>query len=59
MAIQRETDSNYGEVFTVWDWLLGTISRRTGAISRFGLGESYDPDAGRVLAQLRLPRAPT
>jgi sterol desaturase/sphingolipid hydroxylase (fatty acid hydroxylase superfamily) len=55
-AHQPETDSNYGEVFSVWDRLLGTYSRpEQRATIRLGLGERYDPEAAKLAAQLLLP----
>jgi sterol desaturase/sphingolipid hydroxylase (fatty acid hydroxylase superfamily) len=57
-ASQPETDSNYGEVLTIWDHLLGTTSKREGQVSRFGLGDAYDSDATSLKGQLRLPIDP-
>ena len=55
-AHQPETDSNYGEVFSVWDRLLGTYSRPEGCHAiRLGLGDRYDAEAGKLAAQLLLP----
>ncbi len=54
-ACQPETDSNYGEVLTIWDHLLGTTSRRKGDVDRFGLGDAYDSDAASLAGQLKLP----
>jgi sterol desaturase/sphingolipid hydroxylase (fatty acid hydroxylase superfamily) len=34
---QVETDSNYGELFTVWDRLFGSMSRAVDGRTRFGL----------------------
>lgn len=57
-AVQRETDSNFGDVFSVWDRLLGTYSARNVEevrAMRIGLGDSHDPRAGNLVHQLRLP----
>jgi sterol desaturase/sphingolipid hydroxylase (fatty acid hydroxylase superfamily) len=54
-ASLAETDSNYGEVLTVWDRLFGSVSRSTGPIERFGLGDAFDHDAAAPLGQLKLP----
>lgn len=57
----EETDSNFGQVFSLWDRLGGTL--RCGdaghlARLRIGLGPRYDPGANRIGAQLALPLAP-
>lgn len=54
-AWQPETDSNYGEVLTLWDRLFGSVSRSAGPIERFGLGDAFDHDAAAPLGQLKLP----
>lgn len=53
--MQAETDSNYGEVLSIWDRLFGSHSRAVGPVERFGLGDAYDGDASSLLTQLRLP----
>jgi sterol desaturase/sphingolipid hydroxylase (fatty acid hydroxylase superfamily) len=57
-ARQVETDSNYGDVLTVWDRLFGTF-RRLGhgevAQLRFGLGDADDHGAADFLVQLAGP----
>lgn len=62
-ARQFETDSNYGEVLLVWDWLFGTLHRRDHrevAAMPIGLGADHDGDASSLVRQLALPfrRAP-
>ncbi len=60
-AERRETDSNYGDVLVLWDRLFGTwraVPAEALASMRLGLGESFDGEAGQLLAQLRLPLAP-
>jgi sterol desaturase/sphingolipid hydroxylase (fatty acid hydroxylase superfamily) len=57
-AVQRETDSNFGDVFSVWDRLLGTYCARNVEevrAMRIGLGDSHDPHAGNLIHQLKLP----
>lgn len=54
-AWRPETDSNYGEVLTIWDRLFGTIGRTSGTVKRFGLGDAYDTDSASFVAQLKLP----
>jgi sterol desaturase/sphingolipid hydroxylase (fatty acid hydroxylase superfamily) len=54
-AWRPETDSNYGEVLTVWDRLFGSVGRTTGAVARFGLGDRYDADSASLASQLNLP----
>jgi sterol desaturase/sphingolipid hydroxylase (fatty acid hydroxylase superfamily) len=54
-AWQPQTNSNYGQVLTVWDRLLGSCSENSGAVDRFGLGDRYDHDASKLGAQLKLP----
>jgi sterol desaturase/sphingolipid hydroxylase (fatty acid hydroxylase superfamily) len=59
-ASQPVTDSNYGELFSIWDRCFGTytsLSEEALRATRFGLGESHDPNAGCILEQLRLPFA--
>lgn len=52
---RTDTDSNYGEVLSIWDRLFGTVGRVTGEVSRHGLGDAYDSDSTSLAAQLRLP----
>jgi sterol desaturase/sphingolipid hydroxylase (fatty acid hydroxylase superfamily) len=57
-ATQNQTDSNYGEVFSVWDRMFGThcaVDRAALQILRFGLGEEDDRQAGNLLHQLGGP----
>jgi sterol desaturase/sphingolipid hydroxylase (fatty acid hydroxylase superfamily) len=57
-AYQPETDSNYGQVFSVWDRLFGTYSAapRGGYDSiQFGLEEVQDARAASFWWQLRSP----
>jgi sterol desaturase/sphingolipid hydroxylase (fatty acid hydroxylase superfamily) len=54
-ADQIFTDSNYGEVLTIWDRLLGTMSASGQPVARYGLGDRYDPEATRLISQLKLP----
>ena len=55
---QVETDSNYGDVFTLWDRIFGTFRapphEEVRGI-RFGLGEEQDEGAANLLVQLRSP----
>jgi sterol desaturase/sphingolipid hydroxylase (fatty acid hydroxylase superfamily) len=57
---RAETDSNYGDVFSLWDRLFGTYKMLDGTALqavRFGLGEAHDPQAasfaGQILSPLR------
>jgi sterol desaturase/sphingolipid hydroxylase (fatty acid hydroxylase superfamily) len=57
-ARQAETDSNYGDVFSVWDRLFGTYTALDEACLRqvrFGLGEAHDRRAAHLGAQLLSP----
>lgn len=57
-AARHETDSNFGDVFSVWDRLLGTYCARSVEevrAMRIGLGDSHDPQAGSLIHQLKLP----
>ena len=60
-AAREQTDSNYGELFSFWDRLFGT-HRSCGDSelrqTRFGLGDRYDSDSGRLVQQVALPFAP-
>jgi sterol desaturase/sphingolipid hydroxylase (fatty acid hydroxylase superfamily) len=56
--LQIETDSNYGNVFSFWDRMLGTYRGETiqsGPALRFGLDEVSSDRAGDLQAQLALP----
>jgi sterol desaturase/sphingolipid hydroxylase (fatty acid hydroxylase superfamily) len=57
-AERRETDSNYGDVFSVWDRLFGTY-RDLGPdglrTMRIGLGGPFDAGASSLAAILGLP----
>lgn len=50
-----ETDSNYGEVLTIWDRLLSSHSPSGAAVKRYGLGNAYDSGAASLREQLTLP----
>ncbi len=57
-AVQIETDSNYGNVFSFWDRLFGTFrSEASGPASafRFGLDDVGRDRAGSFASQLKLP----
>lgn len=57
-AHQPETDSNYGDVFTLWDRLFGTfraIPLEEVRGLRLGLGEAYDAGSANILVQLGAP----
>jgi sterol desaturase/sphingolipid hydroxylase (fatty acid hydroxylase superfamily) len=57
-ARRAETDSNYGEVLMLWDWLFGTLNRRDHrevAAMPIGLGPDHDADAPSLVRQLALP----
>ena len=56
--IQAETDSNYGNLFSFWDRMLGTYRGETiqpGPALRFGLDEVSGERARDLHAQLTLP----
>jgi sterol desaturase/sphingolipid hydroxylase (fatty acid hydroxylase superfamily) len=55
---RAETDSNYGDVLSVWDRLFGTyheLPEPDLKATRFGLGDEYDPGASSLVRQLRSP----
>jgi sterol desaturase/sphingolipid hydroxylase (fatty acid hydroxylase superfamily) len=57
-ALRAETDSNYGELFSLWDRLFGTYRRHDldGLRSmRIGLGAGEDAQAARLAGQLAAP----
>jgi sterol desaturase/sphingolipid hydroxylase (fatty acid hydroxylase superfamily) len=56
-AFRLETDSNYGNLFSVWDRLFGTYRGEVQADKafRFGLGDVGRDRAGNLEWQLRLP----
>jgi sterol desaturase/sphingolipid hydroxylase (fatty acid hydroxylase superfamily) len=57
-ARRAETNSNYGEVLLVWDWLFGTLHRRDHrevAAMPIGLGADHDREAASLVRQLVLP----
>ena len=51
---QPETDSNFAEVFAVWDRLFGTCSRPRQGV-RCGLDEVAAHEAGSLMWQLKMP----
>ena len=56
--LQIETDSNYGNVLSIWDRAFGTYRGETiqsGPVLRFGLDEVSNEHAGDLRAQLALP----
>ena len=59
-ALQVETDSNYGNVFSFWDRLFGTYRSEPaqGEAFRFGLDEVSGDNAASFGAQMRLPFFP-
>jgi len=57
-AARAETDSNYGDVVSIWDRLFGTfraLDRQALRGMRIGLGDAFDPGAASLVHQLRLP----
>ena len=55
---RAQTDSNYGELLSLWDRLFGTLRRldQAGlAAMPIGLGPVHDRDAAQLLHQLALP----
>ena len=57
-AVQAETDSNYGNVFSFWDRLFGTYRGKpiqSGNTFRFGLDDVSRERAGNLGSQLELP----
>ena len=54
-AKQIETDSNYGELLSIWDRLFGSFTVPVGEVERYGLGDSYDIEAYSLASQLKLP----
>lgn len=60
-ALRRETDSNYGEVFSVWDRLFGTFTRPCAASARparYGLDGYAAPRFHTVRGALAQPFGP-
>lgn len=59
-AARCETDSNYGELLSVWDRLFGTYRASDSsslAMARLGLGGSADEEAANLRRQLMSPLA--
>jgi sterol desaturase/sphingolipid hydroxylase (fatty acid hydroxylase superfamily) len=59
---RAETDSNYGDVLSLWDRLFGTyreLPHEALRATRFGLGDDYDPGASSLVRQLRGPFDPS
>jgi sterol desaturase/sphingolipid hydroxylase (fatty acid hydroxylase superfamily) len=55
---RAETDSNYGDVLSLWDRLFGTyrhLPEPDLKATRFGLGDDYDAGASSFLSQLAAP----
>jgi sterol desaturase/sphingolipid hydroxylase (fatty acid hydroxylase superfamily) len=60
-ALEAETNSNFGQLFSIWDRLAGTLREADEAHLRalsIGLGAGYDRVASRIGSQLTLPFAP-
>lgn len=61
-AARSETDSNYGELLSVWDRMFGTYRSSDSnslAAARIGLGESADDGAASLRGQLLSPLSRT
>ncbi|MEA3061278.1 MAG: hypothetical protein QOJ94_1059 [Sphingomonadales bacterium] len=59
---RAETDSNYGDVLSLWDRLFGTyrdLAEPDLRATRFGLGDDYDSGASNLVRQLRSPFDPS
>lgn len=55
-AAQRETDRNFGSLFSIWDRMFGTDRPVSlGPVQRIGLGDAEDARADQVWEQLRSP----
>lgn len=57
-ASRSETDSNYGDMFSLWDRLFGTYcdcGSEQVSTMRFGLGDQHDATAARLGQQLLSP----
>ncbi|MEA3053603.1 MAG: hypothetical protein QOG72_2506 [Sphingomonadales bacterium] len=57
-ARRAETDSNYGDVLSVWDRLFGSyraLDEPALQEIRFGLGDDHDPHAASLAAQMLAP----
>jgi len=53
---REDTNSNYGTILTVWDWLLGTLRRRLpDPKPSFGVETLRDPQSLGVMRLLVLP----
>jgi hypothetical protein len=53
---REDTNSNYGTILTVWDWLLGTLRRRPpGPKPSFGVETLRDPRSLGAMRLLVLP----
>lgn len=59
-ALQRETDSNFGELSNVWDRVFRTYVRQDledARAMRLGLGDAHDEAAANLFRQLASPLA--
>ena len=57
-TVRAETDSNYGDMLSLWDRLFGTyraLDSEALKAMRIGLGDAFDPGAASLIHQLRLP----
>ena len=57
-AARAETDSNYGDMLSLWDRLFGTyraLDADALRAMRIGLGDAFDAGASSLVHQLRLP----
>jgi len=46
------TDTNYGNIFSIWDRMFGTFSRVDTALLRYGIDTHMDPEENQVVANL-------
>jgi sterol desaturase/sphingolipid hydroxylase (fatty acid hydroxylase superfamily) len=53
---REDTNSNYGTILTVWDWLFGTLRRRSpDPVASFGVEALRDPQSLGITGLLALP----
>jgi len=53
--LQPETDSNYGNIFSIWDRLFGTYREMELQKLRYGLDILDDTKSGELVEQLKMP----
>lgn len=54
--MRKERDTNYGTIFSIWDWTLGTLLTNVDQVTiRIGVGAYHKPDKLNLQQLLVMP----